>query len=63
MDAAGNWVKQNPQASNLMFKALEGMYGPQAEQMDYERGLLERARRNVNSPVRLQYQTPKTVGG
>jgi hypothetical protein len=63
MDAAGNWVQKNPQASNLMFKALEGMYGPQAEQMDYERGLLERARRNVNSPVRLQYQTPKTVGG
>jgi hypothetical protein len=63
MDAAGNWVQKNPHASNLMFKALEGMYGPQSEQMDYERGLLERARRNVNSPVRLQYQTPKTVGG
>lgn len=63
VDGAGTWMQKNPVASNMMFKALEGMYGPQAEQMDYERGLMDRARRNMNTPVRMQYQTPKTVGG
>lgn len=62
-DGAGAWMQKNPVASNMVFKALEGMYGPQAEQMDYERGLMDRARRNMNTPVRMQYQTPKTVGG
>lgn len=63
LNAAGQWVQKNPAASNMMFKALEGMYGPEAERLDYERGLMDRARSSLNRPVRLQYQTPKTVGG
>lgn len=54
-DAAGKWVKANPAVANMGFKVLEGMYGPQAEALDYQKSLMERARRNVNTPVRLTY--------
>ncbi|MDP3139790.1 MAG: hypothetical protein Q8N17_26070 [Burkholderiaceae bacterium] len=54
-DAAGKWIKANPTVANMGFKVLEGMYGPQAEAMDYQKGLMERARRNINTPVRLTY--------
>lgn len=63
LNGAGQWMQKNPVASNMLFKAVEGMYGPESEALDYNRSLMERARRNANSPVRMQYQTPKTVGG
>ena len=55
----GRWVQQNPTMANMGFNALAGMYGPDAERMDYQRSLYERARSNLNNPVRLTY----TPGG
>lgn len=63
LNSAGQWVQKNPAASNMLFKAVEGMYGPESEALDYKKSLIERARQNMNSPVRMQYRTPVTVGG
>ena len=45
----------------MVFNAVGSAYGPEAEAMDLRKSLMERARRNSNSPVRLQYLTPKTA--
>ena len=55
----GQFMQKNPVLSNMGFQALAGMYGPEAEAMDYQRSLYERSRRNLNNPIRLQF----TPGG
>lgn len=61
LNSAGQWVQKNPQAASMVFNALGNAYGPEAEAMDLRKSLMDRARQNSNSPVRLQYLTPKTV--
>ena len=61
LNSAGQWVQKNPQAASMVFSALGNAYGPEAEAMDLRKSLMDRARQNSNSPVRLQYLTPKTA--
>lgn len=61
LNTAGQWVQKNPQAASMVFNAVGNAFGPEAEAMDLRKSLMERARQNVNSPVRLQYLTPKTA--
>ncbi len=52
----GQFIKDNKELALIGGQALTNMYGPQAEQMDYQRSLMEQARRNLNSPIRLSTQ-------
>lgn len=52
----GQFVKDNKELAMIGGQALSSMYGPQAEQFDYQRSLMEQARRNLNSPIRLSTQ-------
>lgn len=61
LNSAGQWVQKNPQAASMVFNAVGNAFGPEAEAMDLRKSLIDRARQNSNSPVRLQYLTPKTA--
>jgi hypothetical protein len=63
LNAAGEWVKKNPGAANAAFGAIDGAFGQKAQEFDFKKSLIERARQNQNSPIRLQFQTNRTVGG
>lgn len=54
----GQFIKDNKELAQIGGTALANMYGPQAEQMDYQRSLMDQVRRNLNSPVRLGMTTP-----
>lgn len=51
--ATPQWVKENPDLAKFGFSILESIYGPQAEQIDMQRSMLDRRRANMNSPIRL----------
>lgn len=53
---AGQFVKENKDLVSLAGGAIQGMYGPQAEQMDMQRSIMARRLRNMNSQVRLGRQ-------
>jgi hypothetical protein len=55
------WVQKNPQAAALLMQGISGTAQSyeQDKQNDYQRSLYERARANLNSPVRLTF----TPGG
>lgn len=55
LDAVGKWAKDNKELVNIGANALSQVYSPQAEQLDFQRSIYDRARRNMNSPVRLKY--------
>lgn len=57
------WIKENPMAAKMLFDAAGSAYGPEAEALDYKKSLMERARNNLNSPVRLRYLKPATTTG
>lgn len=57
------FVQKNPEMAKLGFGAINGMYGPEAqrtslmkEEMARERSLMDRARENLNNPIRIKYQ-------
>lgn len=56
--AVGGFIKDNKEVVSLAGKALESMYGPAAEGLDYQKSLMERARRNVNTPIPISYTKP-----
>jgi hypothetical protein len=54
------WVKENKELVDIGSRVVSSMYGPEAEmadlqreRMDYQKGLMDRAYRNTNSPVKL----------
>ena len=58
----GKFVQDNKEIVSMGGNAVNSMYGPQArlaqiqqDQMNYQRGLMERARANINAPVALRY--------
>lgn len=55
----GQFVKDNKELVQLGSGMLQGMYGPEAEQMDWRRSIMARRLRNMNSPIRLT----ATAGG
>lgn len=59
----GDWAQKNPlMASTLVNvggKILSAVNDPQAEALEYQKSLMEMARRNINSPVVLGYNKPK----
>lgn len=55
---AGAFAKQNPELTKMALGAIQGAYGPQQQALDYQKSLIERARQNANSPIRLKYQQP-----
>jgi hypothetical protein len=54
----GEFINKNPGLTYLGGQMLSSMYGPEAEQMDFQKGIYERRIRNLNSPVRLAYTPP-----
>lgn len=52
----GKFVEDNKTLVKIGGDMLGSMYGPQAEALDYQKSLMERARRNINAPVVLKYQ-------
>lgn len=61
IDATGKWIDKNPMAASFGLQAVQGLAGAyeQDKAQDYQRSLYERARANLNSPVRLTF----TPGG
>jgi hypothetical protein len=58
----GKFVEANKELVSMGGNAVNSMYGPQArlaqiqqDQLNYQRGLMERARANINAPVALRY--------
>ena len=58
----GKFVQDNKELVSMGGNAVNSMYGPQArlaqiqqDQLNYQRGLMERARANINAPVALRY--------
>ncbi len=56
-----DWIKANPMPTALIAQGISGTMAArqQQEALDYQRSLIERARANMNSPVRMQF----TPGG
>lgn len=61
LKTTSEWVNKNKGTADLALGAIQGMYGPQAQmakmqqdQIDYQRGLMERARANLNAPISLR---------
>ena len=53
LKGVGNWLGKNPELLKVGGSVLNSMYGPQAEALDYQKSLVERARQNLNNPIRL----------
>jgi hypothetical protein len=51
------WMEKNPNLMKVGGEMLSAMYGPQAEQMDFQKSLYERSRANLNSPISMRYKT------
>lgn len=58
---AGQWVQKNPMAASFALQGISGTMAAKQQQdaLDYQKSLMERARANLNSPVRLSF----TPGG
>lgn len=54
--AGADWLQKNPTLTKIGADILTANYGPQAEALDLQKSLMERARRNINAPVVLQYK-------
>lgn len=59
----GDWAQKNPlMASTLVNvggKMIAAINDPQAEALEYQRSLMEQARRNINTPIPLAYNKTK----
>lgn len=53
LSKTNGFLKDNKELVKIGGSILESVYGPQAEQMDFQRSEFERRRRNMNSPIRL----------
>ena len=62
IDGAGKWVQANPQLATIAGQTLQGyQQGAQADEaQNYQRSIYERVKKNLNNPVRLQYNP---IGG
>ncbi|MBQ1765095.1 MAG: hypothetical protein IIZ92_19660 [Aquincola sp.] len=54
----GQFVKDNKEVVQLAGGALNSMYGPESEMVDLKKSLMERQRRNLNSPAIIQPLKP-----
>lgn len=64
VSGAGKWIQDNPNAARLLGQVIPGAiagYGQARQedmlqrQQDYQQSLMERARANLNSPIRIAY--------
>lgn len=53
LKGVGTFMKDNPELVKIGGSALSSMYGPEAEQFDFNKSIYERRMRNLNTPVRL----------
>lgn len=56
LKSTGEFLRNNKELVQVGGNMLSSMYGPEAEALDFRKSLMERARRNLNAPVRLKYQ-------
>jgi hypothetical protein len=62
MDAVGEWTRKNKELVNIGANALAHAYPQkpwQADQLDFQRSIYDRAQKNLNTPIRMKY----TPGG
>lgn len=55
LSGIGKFAKDNKELVQMGGMALQSAYGPEAEKLDYQKSLMERARRNLNAPVKLNF--------
>ena len=53
-----DFLSKNKELVKIGGDMMASMYGPQAEKLDMEKSLMERARANLNSPVQLKFVKP-----
>lgn len=53
----GKWMNQNQELTKFGLNMVQGAYGPQAEQIDWNKSIYNRNRANLNAPVKLQFNT------
>lgn len=53
--AVGKFVQDNPALVKIGGDMLSSMYGPAAEKLDWEQSIYNRARANLNAPIKLTY--------
>lgn len=56
MKAVGSVVKDNKELIQLGGTMLSSAYGPQAEQLDLQKSIINRQQQNLNAPVKLYYR-------
>lgn len=57
VDAVGSHLQKNRYLYQMGGSALESMLGPEAERMDWEKSLLARRLKNLNSPVQMSLRS------
>ena len=55
------WIQKNKELVAMGGNVLSSMYGPQAEQLDWQRSIYDRRLKNLNSPIRLGIRTPSMM--
>lgn len=55
LSGVADFLTKNKELVKIGGDALGGMYGPQAEQMDFQKSIYERRMANLKSPVKLYY--------
>lgn len=56
LKAVGGVVKDNKELIQLGGTMLSSAYGPQAEQLDLQKSIINRQQQNLNAPVKLYYR-------
>ena len=55
LNGLGKFTKDNKELVQMGGMALQSAYGPDAQKLDYQKSLMERARRNLNNPIKLNF--------
>ena len=55
LSGIGKFTRDNKELVQMGGQALQSAYGPEAQQLDFKKSLMERARRNLNAPVKLNF--------
>ena len=55
LSGLGKFAKENKELVQVGGMALNSAFGPEAEKLSYQKSLMERARRNLNNPIKLNF--------
>ena len=55
LSGLGKFTRDNKELVQVGGAALNSAFGPEAEKLSYQKSLIERARRNLNNPIKLNF--------